>query len=43
MILLKDIASIDTIYDQVGQQIQHLYKLIGCEAQEGADELYMLL
>ena len=37
MIYLIDITNIDKICDKVGQKFNFLCKLIGCEAQEGAE------
>ena len=37
MIYLIDITNIEKICDKVGQKIKFLCKLIGCEAQEGAE------
>ena len=37
MIYLIDITNIDKICDKVGQKFKFLCKLIGCEAQEGAE------
>ena len=37
MIYLIDITNIDKICDLDGQKFQFLCKLIGCEAQEGAE------
>ena len=39
MIYLIDITHNDKICDQVGQKFKFLCKLIGCEAQEGAEKL----
>ena len=36
-IYLIDITNIDKICDKVGQKFNFLCKLIGCEAQEGAE------
>ena len=38
MIYLIDITNIDIICDQVGQKFKFLCKLIGCEAQAGAEQ-----
>ena len=38
MIYFIDITNIDKICDQVGQKFKFLCKLIGCEAQEGAEQ-----
>ena len=37
MIYLIDATNIDKICDLVGQKFKFLCKLIGCEAQEGAE------
>ena len=37
MIYLIDISNIDKICDKVGQKFKFLCKMIGCEAQEGAE------
>ena len=37
MTYLIDITSFDKICDEVGQKLKFLCKLIGCEAQEGAE------
>ena len=37
MIYLTDITSIDKLCDYVGQKTKYQCKLIGCEAQEGAE------
>ena len=37
MIYVLDITNIDKICDLAGHRFKFLYKLIGCEAQEGAE------
>ena len=39
MIYLIDITKIDKICDSVGEKFKFLCRLIGCEAQEGVEEL----
>ena len=39
MIYLFDITNIDKMCDNVGQKLKFLWKLIGCEAQEGRSKL----
>ena len=39
MIYVIDITNIDNMCDYFGQKIKFLCKLIGCEAQEGAEKI----